>query len=95
MGILRPFLEQEAGEMLTELSTGQKVVGVRQVKRAVEGGKALAVWLASDADPQLLASLAALCGEKGIPTRTGATMKELGAACGLAVGASVAATVAG
>lgn len=81
--------------MLTELSTAQKVVGVRQVKRAIEGGKALAVWLASDADPQLLSPIAALCEAKGIPTRTGTTMKALGAACGVAVGAAVAATVAG
>ena len=95
MGILRSFLKLEAGEMLTELSTSQKVVGIRQVKRAVEGGKALAVWLASDADPQLLEPIAALCAERGIPTRTGETMKALGMACALPVGAAVAATVAG
>ena len=95
MGILRSFLKLEAGEMLTELSTSQKVVGIRQVKRAVEGGKALAVWLASDADPQLLEPIAALCAERGIPTRTGETMKALGMACALPVGAAVAATMAG
>lgn len=77
--------------MLDELSRGSKVVGAKQVRRAVEAGTAKAVWLAADADPQVTGPIAALCGEKGVPVAAVSSMKELGRACGIAVGAAVAA----
>ena len=79
--------------MLTELSLGTKVVGAKQVRRAVESGKALRVFLAGDADPKVTDPVAALCEETGIPVEGGLSMKELGEACGIAVGAAVAALV--
>lgn len=79
--------------MLTELSNKTRVVGAKQVKRAVESGKAWTVYLAQDADPQITGSVAALCAEKSVKTQAVPSMKELGKACGISVGAAVAATV--
>lgn len=79
--------------MLTKLANSPKVVGAKQVKRALEAGRALTVFLASDADPRVTEPIAALCGEKGIEAVTAPSMKELGRACGISVGSAVAATV--
>lgn len=79
--------------MLTELSTSDKVVGAKQTRRAIESGKAVKVFLASDADPHITESLALLAGEKGVALEQAGSMKELGKACSLTVGAAVAAIV--
>ena len=79
--------------MLTELSGASKVVGVKQVKRAVESGRALKAFLAQDAEGRVTAPIAALCEEKGVAVETGFSMTDLGRACGISVGAAVAATV--
>ena len=55
--------------------------------------RVLTVFLASDADPRITDSIAALCAEKGVETVTAPSMKELGRACGISVGAAVAALV--
>ena len=81
--------------MLTELSAASKVVGVKQVRRAVDSGRALKVFLAQDAEERVTVPIAALCAEKGIPVETGFSMTDLGRACGISVGAAVAATVTG
>lgn len=77
--------------MLTALKQGPRVVGVKQTKRAINDGKAACVYLAGDADPRVTAPVEALCAEKGIPVEQVAQMKELGSACGIAVGSAVAA----
>lgn len=79
--------------MLTELSTSAKVVGAKQTRRAIESGKAVKVFLASDADPRITEPLALLAQEKGVSVEQSGAMKELGKACALAVGAAVAAIV--
>lgn len=79
--------------MLTDLSAQTRVVGAKQVKRAVEAGRALRVYLAEDADPRVTEPIAALCAEKGVETESGCSMKELGKACGISVGAAVAAAL--
>ena len=77
--------------MLTELTNNAKVVGAKQVKRAVEVGTARKVFLAGDADPRVTGPISALCGEKGVAVEIVPSMKELGKACGIAVGAAVTA----
>lgn len=77
--------------MLAELKQGPKVVGVKQTKRAINDGKAARVFLAEDADPRVTGPIAVLCGERSIPVERVAQMKELGSACGIAVGSAVAA----
>lgn len=79
--------------MLTDLERADKVVGVKQTRRALNDGRAQALYLAKDADPALTDPLAALAEEKGVPVHWADTMKALGRACGIAVGAAVAAVV--
>ena len=76
---------------LFELKRQPKVVGVKQTKRALSDGSAVLVFLARDADPRVTEPVALLCGEKGVPVERTPSMKELGAACGIAVGSAAAA----
>ena len=80
--------------MLTELSSKPKVVGAKQVKRALEAGNALRVFLAANADPRITQPIETLCGEKGVETERDCSMEALGKACGISVGAAVAALIA-
>ena len=77
--------------MLSKLAEGAKVVGAKQTRRAVNDGRAAAVFLARDADPRVTEPFKALCAERGIPVERDCSMKELGKACGIAVGSAVAA----
>ena len=79
--------------MLSELNTASKVVGAKQTKRALSDGRATKVFLAADADPRVTEPLARLAQEAGASVEEVPSMKELGAACGIAVGAAVAALV--
>lgn len=79
--------------MLTQLEQAAKVVGVKQTRRALNDGRAKSVFLAHDADPALTEPLAELAEGKGIPVCWTERMRDLGKACGIAVGAAVAATV--
>jgi len=79
--------------MLSELEHCDKVVGAKQVRRALLGGRAKALYAARDADPALTGPLAECAGERGVPVRWVDSMRELGRACGIAVGAAVAACV--
>ncbi len=77
--------------MLAELKQGSKVVGVKQTKRAIQDGRAARVYLAGDADPRVTGPVETLCAEHSVPVAHVPQMRELGAACGIAVGAAVAA----
>ena len=76
---------------LSELRTMDRVLGVKQSRRAIRDGLARGVFLASDADPALTGPLYELCRGKEIPVATQYTMRELGQAAGIQVGAAVAA----
>ncbi len=79
--------------MLTELEHAAKVAGVKQVRRALASGQAKRLYLAKDADPLLTEPLERQGREQGIEVTWAESMKALGRACGIAVGAAVAATV--
>ena len=79
--------------MLTQLENAGKVVGVKQTRRALNDGRAKSIFLAHDADPALTEPLAELAESKGVAVNWTEHMKELGKACGIAVGAAVAAIV--
>ena len=79
--------------MLSQLENTAKVVGVKQTRRALNDGRAKELFLARDADPALTEPLSAQAEEKGVAIHWIDTMKALGKACGIAVGAAVAATV--
>ena len=79
--------------MLIQLEHADKVAGVKQTRRALQDGRAKELFLARDADPGLTEPLAQLAGESGIPIQWVDSMRELGRACGIAVGAAVAAAL--
>jgi large subunit ribosomal protein L7A len=83
--------EEEGTEMVTDNSN--KVAGAKQVKRAIKDGRAVKLYLADDADPRVTEPLAQLAAEKNVPTEIVHSMKELGTACGIAVGSAAAAEV--
>lgn len=76
--------------MIQELSGFNKVVGAKQAKRALRDGRAVRLFMAMDADPRLLQPLVQEAVNRQVPVSQVPTMKELGAACGIAVGAAVA-----
>ena len=79
--------------MISELASQEKVIGVKQSRKAIRDGRAKRVYLAIDADPAITDPVAAGCMETGIPVETGYTMEQLGQACRITVGASVVAVL--
>lgn len=75
--------------MLKELYSGKKVSGAKQSRRALLEGTAQTVYLAKDADPALTGPLRALCLERNVPVMDQWSMRELGQAAGIQVGAAV------
>ena len=76
--------------MTSELSGSNKVVGAKQAKRALRDGRAVRLFMAVDADPRLLQPLVQEAVNRQVRVSQVPTMKELGASCGIAVGAAVA-----
>ncbi len=76
--------------MLEELKAAKKVVGIKQLRRALTSGAVRKVFLADDADPRLTEPLAELCEEAGAECIKVPAMQELGRACGIDVGAAAA-----
>ena len=74
---------------MSEIASCHKVVGIKQSGRALREGRVRKVFFACDADPAVLANIEALCAEGSIPVEKDATMRALGQAAGIAVGASV------
>ena len=77
--------------MLLELEKGKKTVGRKQSQRAVLEGNAEKIFLADDADGRIREETKKLCETYGIPVIAVDTMDRLGKACGIQVGAAVAA----
>ena len=69
------------------------VVGAKQLRKALQSGRACHVYLAENADPAITEPLAALCDQFHITYVWVSTMQELGKACGIEVGAAAAAAV--
>ena len=76
--------------MVEQLSGSGKVVGVKQSKRALRDGQAARLYIAMDADPRLLQPLVQEAVNRQVPVQQVPSMRELGASCGIAVGAAVA-----
>ena len=79
--------------MLLELQKGKKTVGRKQSQRAILEGKAEKIYLAEDADGRIREETESLCQEHGVPVISVDTMEHLGHACGIQVGAAVAALI--
>ncbi|WP_196589750.1 L7Ae/L30e/S12e/Gadd45 family ribosomal protein [Pectinatus cerevisiiphilus] len=79
--------------MLEELKNAKRVIGTKQVTKAVNNGLAKYVFLAIDADDRVLKPLRILCEEKETKVVAKFTMAELGKACSIEVGAAAAAII--
>ena len=88
ISIRMDILNENAPELL-ELKTAPKVVGMKQLRRALKEDRVSRVFLARDADPSLTESIAGSC--QAIPCFWVVSMKVLGRACGIDVGAAAAA----
>ncbi|MFC4075423.1 50S ribosomal protein L7ae-like protein [Salinithrix halophila] len=67
------------------------LIGAKQTKKAIEQGKTQEVLIARDADERIKQSLTSLCRNHGVALHYVDSMKELGKACGIDVGAATAA----
>lgn len=72
---------------------GQFVVGVKQTTKAIEQGRAREVVIARDAEHRVVAKVIQLSQEAGIPITYVDSMRKLGEACGIDVGASTVAII--
>ncbi len=77
--------------MLDKLNTDKKVVGTKQVKRALSNGDAEVVYIAKDADNRVVGDIIKTCKEKQVELVYVSSMKELGKACKIDVSAASAA----
>jgi large subunit ribosomal protein L7A len=68
-------------------------IGTKQTTRMVELGHALEVFVAKDADPRITLKIINLCKKMGVKVTYVDSMKQLGKACGIEVGAAMAAVV--
>ncbi len=77
--------------MLSKLATDNKIVGVKQVKRALDSQEIELVFIAKDAENKITDQLVKKCSEKHIQVFYVENMKKLGDACGIDVNAATAA----
>jgi large subunit ribosomal protein L7A len=78
---------------LEMLKTAKKIVGVKQVTKAVEKDLVQVVYIAKDAEQRFVEALRALCSRQKIAIEITFTMAELGSVCGIEVGAAAVAVL--
>ena len=78
---------------LDMLKTAKKAIGIKQAGKAIERGNVQAVYIAQDADQRLLGTLVEVCKQQKVAVEYVPTMDELGAACGIDVGAAAVAVI--
>jgi len=71
--------------MLEKLRRGEKIVGAKQLQKAIEAGEIQMVFVALDADLLVTKKVIELARQKGLPIVEVDTMKALGEAAGVAV----------
>ncbi len=69
----------------------RRAVGAKQTLKAVQTDEARAVYIALDADERVLAPLKTALKRRSIPVHEVESMRQLGRACGIEVGAAAAA----
>ncbi len=77
------FLSYEKVSQAEEL-----IIGTKQTLKALQIGEAKEVFIADDADRRVTSKVVALAEEKSIPVHRVDSMKKLGKACGIEVGAA-------
>ena len=76
--------------MISDADKQGLIVGLKQVKKALQNRTATKVFIADDCDFYLKKSLEELCEAAGIIPEVAGTMTELGSECGISVKASCA-----
>ena len=76
--------------METLRQSANRVVGTKQVLRALKAGTLARVYVANDSDTFLFQRVARAAEEAGVPAVRVNTMKELGEACKVAVDTAAA-----
>lgn len=79
--------------METLKNAATKVVGTKQVLRALKAGTAARAYVANDADTFLFQRIVTAAEAAGVPAIRVASMKELGVVCGVEVPTAAAAVV--
>jgi len=67
------------------------IIGTKQTLKAMKNGQVSEVFIADDADKHITDKVASLAEELEIPCQHVDSMRKLGTACGIEVGASTAA----
>ena len=76
--------------MPQRLKTDRKVIGTKQLRKALKANRIAAAYLADDADPMLLQLIEAQCAAAGVEVVHVRSMKELGTLGQIRVGAACA-----
>ncbi|MFP7234018.1 50S ribosomal protein L7ae-like protein [Bacillus subtilis] len=69
------------------------IIGTKQTVKALKRGSVKEVVVAKDADPVLTSSVVSLAEDQGISVSMVESMKNLGKACGIEVGAAAVAII--
>jgi len=69
------------------------IIGTKQSIKAIKDDRVSEVVLAADADIRVTSKIYELAQEKGVPITTVDSMKKLGKACGIDVGAAAVALI--
>lgn len=78
--------------MLQKLvSAAYKTVGLKQTMKAIKAGNAEVVFLAGDVDNHIAVKIKDQCSKSNVRLEMVDSMKELGNACGIRIGAATAA----
>lgn len=78
---------------LPKIAGKKVIVGAKQLRKALAAGRVFRAYLAKNADPAITQPLEAMCLQNHVEFVYVSSMQELGHACGIEVGAAVAAEV--
>jgi len=78
---------------LKELKNSQKVIGSKQVKKAIAKNIVQKVYIADDAEPHVTEPIKKLCNQNQLEVVVVDKMENLGNACGIDVGSATVALI--
>lgn len=79
--------------VLAEIQNSPKVIGTKQVKKAINKGIAKKVFIALDAELHIIEPIKELCQQNQIEVSMVENMDTLGNACGIEVGSAAVALI--
>lgn len=74
--------------MLDSLKYSKKSVGIKQTLKELQKNNVKVVYIAKDADERVVSNIKEFCEKNSITIQYIDTMKQLGVACGIDVGAA-------